>query len=81
MARCGFSLGKNESRLKRHLGSQGALGEVFGPLGRPSGPSSRFLGGAGTSRFAPWGAQGPPEDRFKNLKSILGGTLGGSMYV
>ena len=80
-ARCGFSLGKNENRQKGPLGSKGALGGALGTLGRPSGPFSRFLGVAGASRVAPRGAQGPPEDRFKNSKSVLGGPSGAPMYV
>ena len=80
-ARCAFFPGKNACRQKGPLGSKGALGGAFGTLGPSSGPFSRFLGVAGASRFAPWGAQGPPEDRFKNSKSVLGGPLGAPMYV
>ncbi len=79
-ARCTFFPCKNACRQKGPLGSKGALGGVFGTLGRPSGRFSRFRGVAGASRFASWGAQGPPEDRFKNSKSVSGGPFRASVY-
>ena len=64
-ARCTFFLSKNAFRENRPLGPQGALEEPFGPLGGPSGPSVRILGGLGPPRFAPLGVFGPP---FGDLK-------------